>query len=196
MDANELPRVQSLLELAERAIHEMAARRRHGQCALSLRHEVGDLGSLDELGALLAEVHADAIGVGRHASVAVVTREALQDGLYAGGAGIRAPALEAFERALDTLALDRLQEIVDRGSLERLQRVLVEGGDETVSRSSSSNPVIPGMWMSRKSASTASVGISISAVSADVAVPTTSTRPVDFRLCTTCFKAPDSSSTT
>src|SRR5262245_3272154 len=130
VDANELPRVQPLLELAEGAVHQVATGRGHRERPFPLCQEVRDLRGLDELRALLAEVDADPVGVDGSASVAVVTGQALQDCLHAGRAGIGAAALEALERALDALALDGLQQIVDRRGLEGLQRVVVEGGDE------------------------------------------------------------------
>src|SRR5205807_10351011 len=105
VDANELPRIQPLFELAQRAVHQVAARRRHRDRDLSLGHEVGDLGSFDQLRALLAEVDADAVGIGGRASLAVVTREPLQYGLDARGIGVGPAAFEALEGALDALAL-------------------------------------------------------------------------------------------
>jgi hypothetical protein len=65
VDAHELPGIESLLERAQRVIHEVAAGRRHRHRALALSQEVSDLGDLDELGSLLAEIHADAIGIDR-----------------------------------------------------------------------------------------------------------------------------------
>src|SRR5215831_8097628 len=130
VNANELPRIQPLFELAERAIDQMAARRRHGQRPLPLSQEVRDFHGLHEVRALLAEIDADAVGVDGPPSVAVVTGKALEHCLHAGGARISAAALEALERALDALALDGFEEIVDGGGLESLQRVVIIGGDE------------------------------------------------------------------
>ena len=80
-----------------------------------------DLGDLHELRALLAEVDADAIGIGWPARVSIVTGQALQHGLDAGRDGVGAAAFQAVECALHALALDGLQQVVDRGRVEGLQ---------------------------------------------------------------------------
>src|SRR5262249_35484819 len=130
VNANELPRIQPLLELTERPVDQMTARHRHGQGAFPLGQEVRDLGGLHELRTLLAQIDADPVGVHGPPSVLVVASETLEHGLHTGRAGIGAATLEALERALDALALDWLQQIVHRRGIEGLQRVIVEGGDE------------------------------------------------------------------
>src|SRR3989449_7239483 len=106
VDADELPWVQPLFEVAERAVDEVAAGRRHRDRPLPLGHEVGDLGGLHELRALLAEVDADAVGVDRRPRLLVVAREPLQHPPNAGAPPVSAPALEPLPPLLHAVPPD------------------------------------------------------------------------------------------